>query len=115
MINKIWSKIKVEKGQPQRIYEITVKDLKTKEILYQYKGFGGLFCTIEKIISFKGGIVEGHHQSAAWGHPLLMWYCLERLEEFVKGNMDKVINAMKDIGISISDIERMKKLLKEKK
>lgn len=108
-INKINNKTEVEKG-PQRLYEVTVKDVKTREIMYQQTGFGGLLCTVEKIISFQNRIVKGNHQNVGWGHPLLLYYSIQRLEEFVRGKNDEIITAVRELVKCKDDKERMKRI-----
>ncbi len=110
-INKIKNDIIIKHG-PQAIYEITIKEISTGDIKYQQKGFGGLFCTFEKILSFKSGILEGQHQLVGWGHPMVQFYALERLQEFIRKNRDTFVAAIKDIDTSSNDIETLEKAFK---
>ena len=95
MINKIEEQIKVIKSSGE-IYEITVKNIKTDKIEYQAIGFGGLFCSVEKILSFSNGYLRGTHQVIGWGNPMLMFYSLQRIQEFMKENSSKLLKVFSD-------------------
>ena len=104
-VNKVANKKTVEKG-PQKIYEVTIKDTKTKEIIYRHKGYGGMTCSIEKVTKFGGGNIKGVHQVLGWGNPMLQFYCYERIKEFLQENGEGLVDAFMKSGILVGGDEK---------
>lgn len=112
-INKIENIMKVETGKPQLKYEVTIKDLKTGEILYQNDSFAGMACTVEKVTGF-GAVMEGQHQVVAWGHPMAEWYALDQMTQWFKNNADKFVDTLVANGVLSGDTEMLKRMFKGK-
>lgn len=104
MINKIPEQPVVSE-EPQRQYELTVRDLKTGEIIYQDTGYGGVMCFMEEIKSMKVVNneleIEGNHQHMIWGHPFVSVYCMDHLGKYFDKFLPVVMEELKRKGIKL--------------
>lgn len=97
MINRIPSEPEIRQ-EPQRAYELTLKDTDTGEILYQATGYGGVLCFLEDLKEY-GLEVEGNHQVAFWGNPMVQAHCMEMLKQESRELFPKLIDELKRRGL----------------
>ena len=112
-VNILQNFVSIDKGKPQKKYEIIIRDVEDDKILYKNAGFGGVLATIDRIDEFSGKVVEGNYQSAMWGNPLVQRFGIDRLEEQFAKNIDNYVDAMEQAGMFFADRDKIKKILIE--
>lgn len=103
----------VEKGKPQKNYQIKITDLATGEVLYQHHSFGGVVAQVEEA-TLSGADVVGVHQIIGWGHPLAQFYGVDQMNRYFSENIDKFVETLIQSGIITGDIEALRAMFKKK-
>lgn len=80
-------------------YEVTIKDKRTGETLYQVESFAGVIASMETTpemyeeVNMQGAkdvAVVARMQKLAWGHPMLALTCLDQLKEAIRPHLEKI-------------------------
>lgn len=111
-VNNIPKKAAVE-FNPQKRYGVTITDLETGETLYQHESRGGVICTAEKIDKL-GPDVEGQHQLAAWGNPMIQFYTADQLQKWFKKTFPEMLKEFQRQGFINSNVDLAELFNKEK-
>lgn len=101
----------VEKGIPQKKYQVIVTDLEQNKVLYKDEGFGGVMAIVERIDKFSASVVEGNFQSVMWGNPLIQRFGIDRLEEMFAKHIEEYLDALEDAGMFFTNRADMKEVL----
>jgi hypothetical protein len=112
-INVMQDFVQIDKGVPQRKYEVTITDTEKKKVIYKNTGFGGVLSMMERIDKFNASEIVGGYQSAMWGNPLVQRFAIDRLEEQFAKSIEAYLDAMEQAGMYFSNREQMRKILIE--
>lgn len=102
-INRIKNRAEFEVGE--REYELTIRDLKKDEVIYQETSHGGVLCSVEQVTQIEKGDVEGVHQTVAWGNPMVQFYAADQVARWFKEVFPQMIKEFQRVGQLQSNID----------
>lgn len=112
-MNKIKDIREINPGM-QRLFEVTIKDAETDEVLYQETSGAGVVCTMESVKPIVACEVGGVHQILGWGNILVQGHAIMMLRDNMIKNMDSYIDEAEKAGMIFSDKEGFKRFLRRK-
>ena len=106
-INKIRNKMEVSRGDAE--YKIVVTSVKTGEVVYDGVSMGGVFASVEELLSEDENTIEGHHQIMGWGRIPLQLYAIDQIRQYYAKNLSKLLSKIREVDDKAEEVEDLER------